>query len=75
MIRLLIKGRRFEALLAAAEREILIEDIQTVNTRFEEVSAITHAPLEKVQAWFREVSETGPYPPGTLLHYTEAGKP
>ena len=71
MIRLLIKGRSADAVAAAVAHQIVIEDIRTVNTRYEEVRAYTNAPRDKVVAWFHESGEQGPFPPGTLLHFSE----
>jgi hypothetical protein len=68
-ISLIVKGNRFEAMVAATQRGIPF--VFCEQHRDEVVAWTGEQHRDKVVAWFAEAPHAAPFPVGTLLLFTE----
>jgi hypothetical protein len=69
---LIIKGDKFQAARAAADRGILLAYVEQVWSKFSPATiGKTNADVERLNAWFVEDKQGPPFPVGSLLHWGE----
>lgn len=79
MLRLIIKGTKQEAILAAAAWHIRLSEPhehhwnQSNYTLVETIALVDDAFTDRVVKWFAEVHDDAPFPIGTLLWYGDVG--
>jgi hypothetical protein len=68
MLSLIVKGSKFAAAQAAADRGVPFVFVRELS--HETVGYTSATMRDKVSAWFQEdLSRSAPYPVGALLHY------
>jgi len=72
VISLLVKGNREQALSAARSRKIQVRTVlERTSARTETILHCSSLDSPSVIRWYCEDPGDAPFPPGTLMHYSE----